>query len=76
MLTQTLRALERDDLVSQRLFDEVPLRVEYALTERGRGLMPLAAEFKRWLEANFIREGALRRSAYLLGGRAATPASP
>ena len=56
MLTQTLRALERDELVSRRLYNEMPLRVEYTLTERGRSLLPLAAELKRWSEVNFRRE--------------------
>lgn len=53
MLTQTLRALERDQLLTRHLYDEMPLRVEYELTERGRGLLPLAARFKQWAEANF-----------------------
>ena len=58
MLTQTLRGLERDSLVSRRLYDEMPLRVEYTLTERGRGLLPLAADLKRWAETNFRAEDA------------------
>jgi DNA-binding HxlR family transcriptional regulator len=56
MLTQTLRALERDGLVTRHLYDEMPLRVEYALTDRGRGLLPLAAQLKQWAEENFARE--------------------
>lgn len=56
MLTQTLRALERDSLVTRHLYDEMPLRVEYELTERGRSLMPLAAQLKQWTEENFVRE--------------------
>ncbi|MFN3945278.1 MAG: winged helix-turn-helix transcriptional regulator [Allosphingosinicella sp.] len=54
MLTQTLRALESDGLVSRRLYDEMPLRVEYALTLRGRSLLPLAASLKHWAEENFL----------------------
>ncbi len=53
MLTQTLRSLERDDLVSRQLYDEMPLRVEYTLTDRGRSLLPLASDLKRWTEENF-----------------------
>ena len=53
MLTQTLRALESDGLVTRHLYDEMPLRVEYELTKRGRSLLPLAADIKQWAEANY-----------------------
>jgi DNA-binding HxlR family transcriptional regulator len=39
MLTHTLRQLEHDGLISRRDFGEKPLRVEYALTERGMELL-------------------------------------
>ena len=40
MLTSTLRHLENYGLVSREVFAEVPPRVEYGLSERGKSLMP------------------------------------
>lgn len=53
MLTQTLRKLEDDGLVHRELFDEMPLRVEYSLTEKGADLLPLVVALKKWAEMNF-----------------------
>jgi DNA-binding HxlR family transcriptional regulator len=53
MLTQTLRNLETDGLISRHLFDEMPLRVEYRLTPLGVTLLPIVAQLKQWAEANF-----------------------
>ncbi|MGV8988670.1 MAG: winged helix-turn-helix transcriptional regulator [Cypionkella sp.] len=50
MLTQHLRQLENDGLVVRRDFGEQPPRVEYGLTDSGRGLMPIlmaVREFSR-----------------------------
>ncbi|TPM94534.1 helix-turn-helix domain-containing protein [Mesorhizobium sp. B2-1-3A] len=50
MLTQHLRELENDGLVARHDFDEQPPRVEYGLTNSGRGLMPVlmsVREFSR-----------------------------
>ena len=41
MLTQHLRALEQDGLIERQDFGEQPPRVEYRLTDQGRGLMPV-----------------------------------
>lgn len=48
MLTQTLRGLERDGLVTRTVFPEVPVRVEYALTEAGRSLQAPLRALEEW----------------------------
>jgi DNA-binding HxlR family transcriptional regulator len=48
MLTQTLRGLERDGLVRRTVFPEVPVRVEYALTEAGRTLQEPLRALQEW----------------------------
>ena len=50
MLTQTLRALERDGLVTRTVFPEIPPHVEYELTDLGRDLLPLQRAIKAWAE--------------------------
>jgi DNA-binding HxlR family transcriptional regulator len=48
MLTQTLRGLERDGLVRRTVYPEVPVRVEYALTEAGRTLLEPLRALREW----------------------------
>lgn len=48
MLTQTLRALERDGLVTRTVYPEVPVRVVYALTDAGRTLLAPLRALEEW----------------------------
>jgi DNA-binding HxlR family transcriptional regulator len=48
MLTQTLRRLERDGLLTRTVTASVPVRVDYRLTELGRGLLPFQAAIRDW----------------------------
>ncbi|MET9919266.1 helix-turn-helix domain-containing protein [Streptomyces sp. NPDC006435] len=48
VLTQTLRSMERDGLVTRTAYDESPPRVEYELTALGRSLFPLIAAARAW----------------------------
>ena len=48
MLTQTLRQLERDGIVSREVYPVIPPRVEYALTDLGRSLSGVIAELRTW----------------------------
>jgi len=64
MLTSTLRNLEVDGLVSRKAYAEIPPRVEYALTERSRTLMPLIHDLVSWALNNL--SGIVKdRKAYL-----------
>ena len=48
MLTQTLRALERDGLLSRKVYAEVPPRVDYDLTPLGRAFLEPVTALCRW----------------------------
>lgn len=48
MLTAQLRELEEDGLVSRTVFAEVPPRVEYAITEKAKGLGPTIEALTEW----------------------------
>lgn len=63
MLTQTLRSLERDGLVSRTAFATVPVTVEYALTPLGKTLVPVLAAVRDWAEENIGGVLAARRRA-------------
>ena len=54
MLTQTLRSLERDGLIKREVFAEVPVRVEYSLTEMGQSLIPVLKPLILWSEAHLF----------------------
>jgi len=52
MLTQTLRGLERDGLVTRVVYASVPPKVEYSLTELGRTLVRILEAIRGWSEKN------------------------
>ena len=57
VLTQQLKEMVDDGLVSRTIFAEVPPRVEYALTEMGISLFSVFVELRRWsLEDNLVHE--------------------
>ncbi|MFE6838465.1 winged helix-turn-helix transcriptional regulator [Streptomyces sp. NPDC057705] len=63
MLTQTLRSLERDGLVSRTVTPTVPVRVDYRLTDLGNNLSCLLSSVKLWAE-NHFDEVSAHRDAY------------
>jgi DNA-binding HxlR family transcriptional regulator len=52
VLTQTLRALERDGLLKRTVFAQVPPRVDYELTPLGRTLLEPLTALRLWAENN------------------------
>lgn len=52
MLTVTLRTLEDDGYITRTVYPEVPPRVEYALTERCRSLLPHVNALIGWAQDN------------------------
>ena len=50
MLTQHLRELERDGIVTRTVYPEVPPKVEYRLTNLGKGLRPVFLALADWTD--------------------------
>ncbi len=46
--TQSLRELERDEIIDRKVFPVVPPHVEYSLTERGEFLVPILKQMVHW----------------------------
>lgn len=59
MLTQQLRQLESDGLITRKIYPEIPPRVEYTLTTYGKTLEPVLKSMSQWGERH-----ATRKSAY------------
>lgn len=60
MLTQTLRELERNGLVSRIDYHEIPPRVEYALTDLGHSLSETVRRLDGWAESHIAEVQAAR----------------
>jgi DNA-binding HxlR family transcriptional regulator len=58
MLTQQLRELERDNLLTRTVYPVVPPKVEYALTDFGRSLQPILFAMYDW-GASYMRDNGL-----------------
>lgn len=48
MLSQTLKALERDGLITRHAYAETPPRVVYQLSDAGAGLQPVLLSLEQW----------------------------
>jgi len=52
MLSSTLKELEADNLIKRKEYDQLPPKVEYSLTERGKSLIPLLDSLCQWGDAH------------------------
>jgi len=52
MLTQTLKALERDGIVKRKIYPVIPPKVEYSLTKSGKSLIMLLNQLGEWAQNN------------------------
>lgn len=50
LLSERLKELEKEGIVVREVFSEVPIRVEYALTEKGHALEHVVREIENWSE--------------------------
>lgn len=64
LLSERLKELEAEGLVTRRVYSETPVRIEYVLTDKGRDLEKVFEELHRWAD-RWIR-------APLNGGRSAS----
>lgn len=62
VLTQRLRQLERDGLVSRTMHAEIPPRVEYEITDLGRSLTPVFAALVTWSDGHLADVTQARKS--------------
>ena len=73
MLTVTLRGMERDGLVTRKVYPEVPPRVEYSLTSLGKTLRQLVRGLVDWSGAHLAEVDAARAAYDARNSRRAQP---
>ncbi|MEU4580282.1 helix-turn-helix domain-containing protein [Nonomuraea sp. NPDC023979] len=67
MLTQTLKHLERDGLITRTAYAEVPPRVEYELTKLGRSLIDAVTAMAGWAATHHGEIARNRAASELIG---------
>ncbi len=67
MLTLQLRELENDGLISRTVYPEVPPRVEYAMTDLGRSLMPILTAIRDW-GTEYLRGKDIEPNCFMMCG--------
>lgn len=50
LLSERLKELEKEQIVERKMYSEVPIRVEYSLTKKGRSLEGAVREIEQWAQ--------------------------
>ena len=53
LLSERLKELEKEEIVERKVFSEVPVKVEYSLTEKGKALDKAIREIEKWSQTWF-----------------------
>lgn len=64
VLTDSLRSMEADGIITRTVYPEVPPRVEYVLTELGKSLKPILDSMRAWGEAYKAKQKKTRSSTF------------
>ncbi len=56
MLSATLKTLEEKRIVKRKQYNEVPLRVEYSLTDAGKAMIHIYYEIAKWGDTYLVNE--------------------
>jgi len=55
MLSQQLKKLEQNRIITKKIYNEIPPKVEYRLSKEGEKLLPIMEEMQKWGE-NYLKE--------------------
>ena len=69
MLSVTLKSLEADGLVKRTVYPQIPPKVEYELTDRGRSLLPHLHQLVGWANSNMAEIRKSREAFKMVTGR-------
>ena len=58
MLTQQLRELEQDEIIVRQVYDQVPAKVEYSLSEYGKSLKFVLEQMATWGNEHHLKYGS------------------
>ena len=65
MLTQQLREMETQDLITRRVYPVVPPKVEYSLTALGKSLLPVLISMRDW-GAEYLRSKNINSNCFMM----------